>query len=97
MTDTEQIYPYDLSRDERLDRFHDDVERITGFDPERHDNSVAVSIITDDEDQWTVDLDELLEVAQQYGLTTFAGDLSSTGCHLIRFKTFRDFMDMRMQ
>lgn len=94
---TDEIYPYDLSEDERMDRFRDDVEQIAGFNPKRHEKEVAVSIITDDQDQWNVDLDELFEVAQQYGMAPFEGDLSSTGSHLIRFKTFSGFMDFIMQ
>jgi len=81
-------YQFDLTPEERLDRFADDVKAMTDFDPDRHEREVAVNVITDagDED-WNVDLDPLFEVARQYGVAPSEGDLSNTGVHLLRFKT----------
>lgn len=91
---TDEFFPYDLTEEERLDRFYDDLEQLTGFSPSRHEHEVTLSLNSESgQEAWKIDLDEVFEIAQQYGVVTFSGKLSSVGVNTLRFKIAERWMD----
>ena len=78
-----------MPQSSQMQRFADDVQAVTPFDPEVHEREVAVRMIGPENETWEMDLDPLFEAANQHDMEPFEGHVSNVAVGMIRFRPRR--------